>query len=509
PERTDRPDPENYAKLNSKEKRQLRNKISARNFRHRRKEYITTLEEEISSRDTIISQLRDEVGVMRVENKDLHGEVTMLKAKWEEMMEKMTSFQAPSPSVGLGLNTGRLVPSSIASPSTPADDIWALDSPKASTSQLPPLPIASTAPTSAIVTRKRAKNNDIAKPNLSKDVAPGLKRSTGSWTTAQGMGGGYMPVHTTCVPFLPFTTTSKPYLRTLPFYRFLPEFSLGMKPTLSPFATQSFNPALNNLTSSQLGQLPSLTSHLRNGYTSPPADATTPSPSASRTGTFEPFFESNPYWLRPDNVEEYRSQLYGKVAHNMAGTAASHKASGTSSSSASSNGSPDSTNQHLPIPAGFRPAFFTSPAAGLSGNKESRRDAFSSSSDLLAFQSPREVQRQQDQHTAFVAGLAAQTLFSRMASAFVEAFAGSAGEGGKNGMMSGEKVASVLSGRSSLKVVENDDVGALVGRMGAVKIEESVGGAGAGACGFEAVVRQAWGGKQSKEEGARPKTPSA
>lgn len=37
PEWTDKPDAEDYKKLNSKEKRQLRNKISARNFRHRRK----------------------------------------------------------------------------------------------------------------------------------------------------------------------------------------------------------------------------------------------------------------------------------------------------------------------------------------------------------------------------------------------------------------------------------------------------------------------------------------
>jgi hypothetical protein len=37
PEWTDKPDPETYGKLNSKEKRQMRNKISARNFRHRRK----------------------------------------------------------------------------------------------------------------------------------------------------------------------------------------------------------------------------------------------------------------------------------------------------------------------------------------------------------------------------------------------------------------------------------------------------------------------------------------
>ena len=43
-------------------------------------EYITTLEEEISSRDTIIDQLRDEVGVVRSENKTLHLEVDSLKS---------------------------------------------------------------------------------------------------------------------------------------------------------------------------------------------------------------------------------------------------------------------------------------------------------------------------------------------------------------------------------------------------------------------------------------------
>lgn len=37
PDYIDRPSAEEYAKLSSKEKRQLRNKISARNFRHRRK----------------------------------------------------------------------------------------------------------------------------------------------------------------------------------------------------------------------------------------------------------------------------------------------------------------------------------------------------------------------------------------------------------------------------------------------------------------------------------------
>jgi len=66
PDYIDRPSKEEYEKLSSKEKRQLRNKISARNFRHRRKAHIDTLEAEINGKDQIIDGLREEVGTLRV-----------------------------------------------------------------------------------------------------------------------------------------------------------------------------------------------------------------------------------------------------------------------------------------------------------------------------------------------------------------------------------------------------------------------------------------------------------
>ncbi|KAL8293591.1 hypothetical protein RQP46_000292 [Phenoliferia psychrophenolica] len=340
PEWADKPDPESYKKLNPKEKRQLRNKISARNFRHRKKEYITTLEEEIASRDTIIDQLRGEVGVVKSENKDLHREVDSLKSKWEALMLQMAALK----------------PTSAATVAAPVDkdEAWALDSPKPVPAALPPVASTSAAP----VTRKRA-TNDIAKPNLQKDVAPGLKRSgTGSWTT-QGMGG-YMPVHTTL----------------------LPEFNLGMKPSLSPFSHPT-------------SSLPS---------------------------------------------------------------------------------------QHLPLEPTFTPATF------LSGKEEPFHD-------LVAFQSPREAQRQHDQ----LAQLAAQTLLGEMARLFVGAFATTDG-----GLMSPEKVASVLSGRSSLRVVSNDsDVASLTSQVGTMGLaDEARPSTPTSSCGFEAVV-------MSKEEIQRPKTPSA
>lgn len=220
---------------------------------------------------------------------------------------------------------------------------------------------------------------------------------------------------------------------------------LNAKQSLSPFE-QNFNPILNNLSAAQRAELPSVTSHLRAGLASSPHDASAPTAAKS---TFESFFESNPLWLRADNIEEYRTQLYGKVAHNMAGAAAAQKAAGGATS----------PSGHLPLPVGFRPAFFTSPraapAALLSG-KEHRDEVPPPSSDLLAFQSPRtnnlqqEVQR--DRASALVAGIATQTLFSRMAGAFVDAFAGSTAEERKVGFSSA-KVASILDGSATVQVV--------------------------------------------------------
>jgi hypothetical protein len=66
-----RPSPEEYKKLSSKEKRQLRNKLSARAFRTRRKDYIGTLEGHIKDRDDVIDDMRSELISSKNENRDL------------------------------------------------------------------------------------------------------------------------------------------------------------------------------------------------------------------------------------------------------------------------------------------------------------------------------------------------------------------------------------------------------------------------------------------------------
>lgn len=66
PEYEDRPSKAEYDKLSSKEKRQMRNKISARNFRHRRKAHIDTLEALVQDKENVIAVLSEEVGTLRV-----------------------------------------------------------------------------------------------------------------------------------------------------------------------------------------------------------------------------------------------------------------------------------------------------------------------------------------------------------------------------------------------------------------------------------------------------------
>ncbi|KAF8191155.1 hypothetical protein BJ912DRAFT_964248 [Pholiota molesta] len=74
-----RPSPEVFAKMTSKEKRQLRNKISARNFRVRRKEYISTLEGDIAERDRMLDHFRTQLGSQESENLALRQEIAALK----------------------------------------------------------------------------------------------------------------------------------------------------------------------------------------------------------------------------------------------------------------------------------------------------------------------------------------------------------------------------------------------------------------------------------------------
>ncbi|KAF9179480.1 hypothetical protein BGZ51_006899 [Haplosporangium sp. Z 767] len=75
----DIPSSTDMKKMTSKERRQLRNKISARNFRIRRKEYIGTLEEQVEQHKTEAQHLREAVVMVYEENKRLKEELESVK----------------------------------------------------------------------------------------------------------------------------------------------------------------------------------------------------------------------------------------------------------------------------------------------------------------------------------------------------------------------------------------------------------------------------------------------
>ena len=176
--------------------------------------------------------------------------------------------------------------------------------------------------------------------------------------------------------------------------------------------------------------------------------------------------------------------------------------------SASKGSQPNSTG-HLPIPTGFRPAFFSSssfpPPPRYQADKETR-DHFPQS-DLLSFQSPRHAieERNRSERNAYVAILATQTLFERMTSAFVDAFAGPDGSSG----FSGDKVAAVLSGKAKLGLVEvatpppyvdNASMEGLGNSLGGLSIDSpSPAPTVTHSCGFDNVCKR-WTGSSKKTE---------
>jgi uncharacterized coiled-coil protein SlyX len=72
-------DPETYRSLSSKERRQMRNKISARNFRVRRKEYIQQLEQQAAEQQHEMQVLKNRIVQLESENSKCREELEMYK----------------------------------------------------------------------------------------------------------------------------------------------------------------------------------------------------------------------------------------------------------------------------------------------------------------------------------------------------------------------------------------------------------------------------------------------
>ncbi|KAG7097739.1 hypothetical protein E1B28_005061 [Marasmius oreades] len=207
-----RPPPEVFQKMSSKEKRQLRNKISARNFRVRRKEYISTLELDIAERDRVLQAIRSELGSTQSENFALRQEIAALKKALLEGRPTQSSPQAHGMVKGAGegmdvnLNAVNgvtledfLPPPAPLPERSAADEILAraAAAAAASSSASSPNATSSSSPSSF----------PLVTPNTQKDVSLSTSQAAfwggvggGNYGHGFGLGGGVTPVHTVLMP---------------------------------------------------------------------------------------------------------------------------------------------------------------------------------------------------------------------------------------------------------------------------------------------------------------------
>ncbi|KAJ2697870.1 hypothetical protein FB645_005808 [Coemansia sp. IMI 203386] len=100
--------------LSSKERRQLRNKISARNFRVRRKEYISTLEAEVRVIKEENESLRSELTDSKKDNVQLRDEINKLRHRINQLSVSQQHHSTPVSSGAVSASAGRAVTGSAA-----------------------------------------------------------------------------------------------------------------------------------------------------------------------------------------------------------------------------------------------------------------------------------------------------------------------------------------------------------------------------------------------------------
>lgn len=363
----------------------------------------------------------------------------MLKKNWESIAAKISAVteapaQAPAPAAATpAASTSQLTPEEddlystaslpALSPASSSDNDSLYDHASVSSASVAAPSIASTSQSKATASTsagRRIATRSSARPNYRKDISA----TTGStiWDNSNSPFGGFrgVDVHTTLVPEInigsPLTTfTGKR------------ESSKDLSSSAFSYG-QNMNPALNGLSHDQL-------SALRENFLSSSARASSGQKRANDP-VKESFFDANPFLLlRNDNLQDYRGQLYSKLAHNVAGIQQAQHAQKTGQS---------------PEFDGMKPAFFSAPEPD---------------SKL-----PSAAQDAQQAQLTRIGALATKTLFEKMSSAFWDAFAGEQ-PNTRQIIPDRKKIADVIGGKSRLVVVDNpatskeDDLDALLGRM--------------------------------------------
>ncbi|KAI5888648.1 uncharacterized protein SCHCODRAFT_02637307 [Schizophyllum commune H4-8] len=393
-----RPSPEVLAKMSSKEKRQLRNKISARNFRIRRKEYITHLEFDIAERDRLLDAIRTDLTSTQSENQALRKEVEALKQAL--LAGRSGAVELPPPKELVSVQEMMEATSgNNARPSTP--------------------------PSSS--------DDNLVKPNTQKDLSPNANSAFwGGW----GMGGGVTPVHTVLVPS-PFEKDAQ---------------RKDLQENINPAMNENLNPNLNARVSDiapkagfdgfadrEMFTMKSLDAYRMHLWSKMAAShpqqqrPTTPySPSSSHTSPSPPSSPS-PFYTGPAaNHSPYLSGLAGALRP------AYFKAPVTSPSLSSLL-----SGKH----SGSGLSSMSSLAAALPTPKEERAKL------------PSAHEEKQHKEAAAAAMVASQTVLGKLGSAFWDAFSGSnsgSASSSHGASLDSDKVRRVLEGKAVLKVVDVD-----------------------------------------------------
>lgn len=272
---------------------------------------------------------------------------------------------------------------------------------------------ASTSSSSASSAR-RVSTRSQAKPNVRKDIAP----STGSTIWDSPFGGGFrgVDVHTTLVPDISIGSPVLPHQRGLDAISGKISSTKDIAESHYSGYGQNMNPGLNNLSAEQLKLLRQTLVNGAGAAQQPKKDTVK-----------DAFFDNNPFLLlRQESFQDYRGQLYSKLANNIAGIHSAQQANG------------DTASRQAPL-AGFQPAFLVQPTT--------------TSAPSTAI-TPQEV--------IHASTLVQKTLFEKMSSAFWDAFTGSEPQDSKGLLartpasskeMNAKKMADVIGGRSRLQVI--------------------------------------------------------
>ncbi|KAG0040778.1 hypothetical protein BGZ82_009760 [Podila clonocystis] len=196
----DIPSTSDLKKMTSKERRQLRNKISARNFRVRRKEYIGALEGQVLQHRTEAAHLREAVTIVNDENKRLKEELDEAKRQLSQATISNSSLSASTSPVSQSQSQSLPLTASVAPVSTTSTPTLSKDDQMLLSAILGRSPFNANAKSGMTLTLPTRPQSPIVTFNSQKDMpnSSALAKS-GSWKDK-----GPMFVHSALVPEVTF-----------------------------------------------------------------------------------------------------------------------------------------------------------------------------------------------------------------------------------------------------------------------------------------------------------------